>query len=73
MITLQGRPRLTGRELFVPSDLSSAAFFIVAALLAPDSNLVIRDVGLNPTRSTLLDVLVSMGASILKSLGNRQS
>jgi 3-phosphoshikimate 1-carboxyvinyltransferase len=64
MITLQGRPRLTGRELFVPSDLSSAAFFIVAALLVPDSNLVIRGVGLNPTRSTLLDVLASMGASI---------
>jgi 3-phosphoshikimate 1-carboxyvinyltransferase len=64
VITLQGRPRLTGRELFVPSDLSSAAFFIVAALLMPDSHLVLRGVGLNPTRSTLLDVLVSMGASI---------
>jgi 3-phosphoshikimate 1-carboxyvinyltransferase len=64
VITLQGRPRLTGRELFVPSDLSSAAFFIVAALLVPDSNLVLRSVGLNPTRSTLLDVLASMGASI---------
>jgi 3-phosphoshikimate 1-carboxyvinyltransferase len=64
VITLQGRPRLTGRELFVPSDLSSAAFFIVAALLVPDSNLVLRGVGLNPTRSTLLDALVSMGASI---------
>ena len=64
VITLQGRPRLTGRELFVPSDLSSAAFFIVAALLVPGSELVIRGVGLNPTRSTLLDVLVSMGARI---------
>jgi len=64
VITLEGRPRLTGRELFVPSDLSSAAFFIVAALLVPGSELVIRGVGLNPTRSTLLDVLVSMGARI---------
>jgi len=64
VISLEGRPRLTGRELFVPSDLSSAAFFIVAALLVPGSELVIRGVGLNPTRSTLLDVLVSMGASI---------
>ncbi len=64
VITLEGRPRLTGRELTVPSDLSSAAFFIVAALLVPGSELVIRGVGLNPTRSTLLDVLVSMGASI---------
>ena len=64
VITLEGRPKLTGRELFVPSDLSSAAFFIVAALLVPGSELVIRGVGLNPTRSTLLDVLASMGASI---------
>ena len=64
VITLQGRPRLTGRELFVPADLSSAAFFLVAALIVPDSQLVLRGVGLNPTRSTLLDVLASMGASI---------
>ena len=64
VITLQGRPRLIGRDLVVPSDLSSAAFFIVAALLVPGSDLVIRGVGLNPTRSTLLDVLLSMGAGI---------
>ena len=64
VITLEGRPHLTGRELFVPSDLSSAAFFIAAALLVPGSELVVRGVGLNPTRSTLLDVLVSMGAKI---------
>src|SRR5690242_18007247 len=64
VITLKGRPRLTGRDLVVPSDLSSAAFFIVAALLVPGSDLVIRGVGLNPTRSTLLDVLLSMGAGI---------
>ena len=64
VITLQGRPRLTGRELFVPADLSAAAFFIVAALLVQDSNLVLRGVGLNPTRSTLLDVLASMGATL---------
>ena len=64
VITLEGRPRLMGRELFVPADLSSAAFFLVAALLVPDSELVLRGVGLNPTRSALLDVLVSMGASI---------
>jgi 3-phosphoshikimate 1-carboxyvinyltransferase len=64
VITLQGRPRLTGRELFVPADLSSAAFFLVAALIVPDSDLTLRGVGLNPTRSALLDVLVSMGARI---------
>jgi 3-phosphoshikimate 1-carboxyvinyltransferase len=63
-IVLRGRPRLEGRDLAVPSDLSSAAFFIVAALLVPDSDLVIRGVGLNPTRSALLDFLVSIGAKI---------
>ncbi|HTM47433.1 MAG TPA: 3-phosphoshikimate 1-carboxyvinyltransferase [Bryobacteraceae bacterium] len=63
-ITLRGRPRLEGRDLAVPSDLSSAAFFMVAALLVPDSDLVIQGVGLNPTRSKLLDFLVSIGARI---------
>ena len=64
VITLQGRPKLTGRELIVPSDLSSAAFFLVAGLLVPGSQLVIRNVGLNPTRSTLLDFLLSIGAPV---------
>jgi 3-phosphoshikimate 1-carboxyvinyltransferase len=63
-ITLMGRPRLEARELVVPSDLSSASFFIVAALLVPGSRLSIRGVGLNPTRSALLDLLISMGARI---------
>lgn len=63
-IRLTGRPRLTGRELTVPSDLSSAAFFLVAALMTPGSRLAIEGVGLNPTRSALLDFLVGMGARI---------
>src|SRR5262249_5638483 len=50
--------------LVVPGDLSSACFFLVAALLIKDSNLVIPGVGLNPTRSALLDFLMSMGAKI---------
>jgi 3-phosphoshikimate 1-carboxyvinyltransferase len=64
VITLRAGARLTGRELTVPGDLSSAAFFIVAALLMPQADLMIHGVGLNPTRSALLDFLVSMGASI---------
>jgi 3-phosphoshikimate 1-carboxyvinyltransferase len=64
VITLRGGARLTGRELTVPGDLSSAAFFLVAALLMPQADLMIHGVGLNPTRSALLDFLVSMGASI---------
>jgi 3-phosphoshikimate 1-carboxyvinyltransferase len=63
-ITVTGRPRLQARDLRVPGDLSSAAFFIAAALLVPGSTLTIHGVGLNPTRSTLLDVLMEMGASI---------
>jgi len=64
VITLQGRPKLEGRELTVPGDLSSAAFFLVATLLLPDSSLLLHGVGMNPTRSALLDFLVSVGASI---------
>ena len=63
-IVLVGRPQLTGRDLVVPSDLSSAAFFLVAALLVPGSQLSIRGVGLNPSRSALLDFLTGMGAKI---------
>lgn len=63
-IAVEGRPRLKARELSVPGDLSSAAFFLAAALLVPDSELVIEGVGLNPTRAALLDFLISQGADI---------
>lgn len=63
-ISVTGRPKLQGRELRVPGDLSSAAFFLVAALIVSESDLTIRGVGLNPTRSALLDFLAEMGAQI---------
>jgi 3-phosphoshikimate 1-carboxyvinyltransferase len=63
-ITVTGRPKLEARELEAPSDLSSAAFFIAAALMTPGSRLSIAGVGLNPTRSALLDFLVGMGAKM---------
>jgi 3-phosphoshikimate 1-carboxyvinyltransferase len=63
-ITVAGRPKLEGREVTVPGDLSSAAFFLVAALLVPGSRLSIPGAGLNPTRSALLDFLTGMGARI---------
>lgn len=56
--------QLVGRELVVPGDLSSACFFLVAALLMKEADLVIHGVGLNPTRSALLDFLVGAGAQI---------
>ncbi len=61
---LRGPAALSAKTLVVPGDLSSAAFFIVAALLLPGSDLIITGVGLNPTRTALLDVLAGMGASI---------
>ena len=51
-------------DLLVPGDLSSACFFLVAALLVKEADLVIQSVGLNPTRSSLLDFLVTNGANI---------
>ena len=59
-----GAPKLQSRSLDVPGDLSSAVFFIAAASLFPDSNLLIHNVGLNPTRTAILDVFASMGASL---------
>jgi 3-phosphoshikimate 1-carboxyvinyltransferase len=63
-IAIAGRPELRARDLQVPGDLSSAAFFLVAALIVPESSLTVRGVGLNPTRSALLDFLSEMGAPI---------
>jgi len=59
-----GSGRLTAKSLEVPGDLSSAVFFIAAASLFPDSNVLLHNVGLNPTRTAILDVLAEMGASI---------
>jgi 3-phosphoshikimate 1-carboxyvinyltransferase len=63
-ISIHARPELQGRKLRVPGDLSSAVFFLAAAMVLPESHLVIHSVGLNPTRSAVLDVLGAMGAPI---------
>jgi 3-phosphoshikimate 1-carboxyvinyltransferase len=63
-IRLRGRPKMLGRPLGVPGDLSAAVFFLGAALVVPGTELSIQSVGLNPTRTAILDLLVSMGASI---------
>ena len=62
--TVQGGHALKAAKLNVPGDLSSAAFFLCAALLFPASDLYLQDVGLNPTRTALLDFLSGMGAEI---------
>ena len=63
-ISLEGQPILQGQEITVPSDPSSAAFMIVAALIVPDSKITIPDVLMNPTRIGLITTLLEMGGNI---------
>jgi len=63
-ISIPGGVELNARNLFVPGDISSAAFFIAAAVSLPGCELLIRDVGLNPTRTAFLSTLKTMGADI---------
>lgn len=62
-VRLQGHQTLHARPIHVPGDFSSAAFFIAAAILVPDSDISLSNVGLNPTRTGLLDALASMSAT----------
>ncbi|WP_339805137.1 bifunctional prephenate dehydrogenase/3-phosphoshikimate 1-carboxyvinyltransferase [uncultured Marinobacter sp.] len=59
-----GGGRLAGGKIDVPADISSAAFFLVAASIAPDSDLTLRHVGMNPTRTGVINILRLMGADI---------
>jgi 3-phosphoshikimate 1-carboxyvinyltransferase len=63
-ISLEGPARLQACPVRVPADLSSAAFVILAALLADDADILIREVGVNPTRTGVLDILRAMGAAV---------
>jgi 3-phosphoshikimate 1-carboxyvinyltransferase len=63
-VTIEGGQTLHPLEAYIPGDISSAAFFLCAAAVFPESNLVIDGVSLNPTRSALLDVLAAMGSRI---------
>jgi 3-phosphoshikimate 1-carboxyvinyltransferase len=63
-IHIHSRPKLQARQLIVPGDLSGAVFLIGAALVLPDSAIMLHNVGLNPTRTKVLDFLISIGASI---------
>lgn len=62
--SIEPTPVLSGRHVVVPGDISSAAYFIAAALLVPGSEVLIRNVGVNPTRDGLLKVCKAMGAKI---------
>ena len=63
-ITVQGHQQFKGTEVHVPGDISSAAFFMVAAAITEDSEVVLKSVGLNPTRTGIIDVMKNMGADI---------
>lgn len=63
-VSLQGGQTLVATDIEVPGDISSAAFFLVAGAIVPNSKLILKNVGLNPTRTGILDVLSEMGANI---------
>ena len=64
-VTIKSAEKLSAPEnIFVPGDISSAAYFIVAALIIPCSDLIIENIGVNPTRTGIIDILKEMGANI---------
>ena len=64
VISVQGGGRLTAETFDIPADISSAAFFLVAASISPGSDLPIEHVGINPSRSGVYTILVLMGTDI---------
>lgn len=72
-VSIHGGTKLHGQNLAVPGDFSSAAFWLVAAAAAPTAKLAIHHVGLNPSRTGLLSVLVRMGAQITESLSGKDA
>lgn len=63
-VTVEGPARFTGGSITIPGDISSAAYFVAAAMLLSGSELTIQDVGLNPTRAAFLSVLSSWGGNV---------
>jgi 3-phosphoshikimate 1-carboxyvinyltransferase len=63
-VTITGKPQLKGQHVVVPGDISSAAFWLVAAAIVPGSELVIENVGVNPTRTGIIEVLAMMNADV---------
>lgn len=73
-IRLSGPQNFTGQKLTIPGDISSAAFFLVAGLIIPDSQIVLQNVGLNPTRTGIIDVIKAMNGKItIEEMGNQEN
>ncbi|WP_285394744.1 3-phosphoshikimate 1-carboxyvinyltransferase [Lysinibacillus sp. fls2-241-R2A-57] len=64
VISIKGGQTLTGTHVSVPGDISSAAFFLVAGAICEDSKIMLKNVGINPTRDGIIEVLQKMGASM---------
>jgi 3-phosphoshikimate 1-carboxyvinyltransferase len=63
-ITVKGGQKLIASDILVPGDISSAAFFLVAGAIVPDSEIVLKNVGLNPTRTGIIEIMNKMGANL---------
>ena len=63
-ITVQGPQKLSGQTVVVPGDISSAAFWLVAGLIVPNSRVVLKNVGINETRTGIIDVILAMGGKL---------
>lgn len=63
-VCLTGGGKLYAHDINIPSDISSAAFFMVAAVITPNASIILRDVGINPTRIGVITILKAMGANI---------
>ena len=64
MIKVKGGQKLIASDILVPGDISSAAFFLVAGAIVPDSEIVLKNVGLNPTRTGIIEIMNKMGANL---------
>ncbi|MGP4082819.1 3-phosphoshikimate 1-carboxyvinyltransferase [Pseudalkalibacillus sp. R45] len=72
-VSLKGKQPLVSTHIEVPGDISSAAFYLVAGAIVPNSEITIKNVGINPTRTGILDVLEKMGADITITNQNTQT
>lgn len=64
MLQYFGEDEFKGKEIYIPGDISSSSFFLVAATILKDSSIIIKDVGINPTRTGIIDVIKAMGGNI---------
>ncbi|MDE8562354.1 3-phosphoshikimate 1-carboxyvinyltransferase [Anoxybacillus rupiensis] len=73
-VSVTGKQQLRGADIYVPGDISSAAFFLVAGAIVPNSEIVLKNVGLNPTRTGIIDVLQQMGADLtIENIRNEET